>query len=141
MNRLLHTIKFQLKTDIGYPNALCNYCQLQLNMFYAFVEKAKLSNSNFTSILENANVNKPKCSPAKRGRRKAIAAEVEDEIVMEELLIKDEVDEIDESQQVIEIEEEGLTGSSSSSQLEIIGMDENEMDVYPGNESKFFHFI
>lgn len=35
----------------GYPERICNYCQLQLNMFNEFVKKAKNSGRTFDSIL------------------------------------------------------------------------------------------
>lgn len=36
----------------GYPDRVCNYCQLQLNTFHAFVKKAKSSSHQFAKILE-----------------------------------------------------------------------------------------
>lgn len=35
----------------GYPDRVCDYCQLQLNTFYAFVKKAKSSSKQFERIL------------------------------------------------------------------------------------------
>lgn len=46
----LSPISFQLMLD-GYPERVCDYCQLQLNTFYAFVKKAKSSSKQFERIL------------------------------------------------------------------------------------------
>lgn len=35
----------------GYPDKLCNYCQLQLNMFHAFVIKARKAHDTYTELL------------------------------------------------------------------------------------------
>lgn len=40
----------QLRKE-GFPDRLCNYCQLQLNMFHAFLKKAEASNNTFEEIL------------------------------------------------------------------------------------------
>lgn len=35
----------------GYPERVCDYCQLQLNTFHAFVRKAKITSNQFESML------------------------------------------------------------------------------------------
>lgn len=37
----------------GYPDRVCDYCQLQLNTFHAFVKKAKTSSDQFAKIIED----------------------------------------------------------------------------------------
>lgn len=37
----------------GYPVRVCDYCQLQLNTFHAFVRKAKITSSQFESMLQD----------------------------------------------------------------------------------------
>lgn len=40
----------------GYPERVCDYCQLQLNTFHAFVKKAKLTSNQFDSILNESKI-------------------------------------------------------------------------------------
>lgn len=44
----------------GYPEQVCDYCHLQLNTFYAFVQKAKLSSKQFDDILGKPTKSKRK---------------------------------------------------------------------------------
>lgn len=41
----------------GYPERVCDYCQLQLNTFHAFVRKAKITSNQFESILQELKQN------------------------------------------------------------------------------------
>ncbi|XP_055326542.1 zinc finger protein 12-like [Sitodiplosis mosellana] len=36
----------------GYPDRVCDYCQLQLHTFHAFVRKAKMTSNRFESMLQ-----------------------------------------------------------------------------------------
>lgn len=41
----------------GYPERVCDYCQLQLNTFHAFVRKAKMTSSQFETMLQEMKQN------------------------------------------------------------------------------------
>lgn len=41
----------------GYPDRVCDYCQLQLNTFHAFVRKAKITSKQFEGILQELKQN------------------------------------------------------------------------------------
>lgn len=41
----------------GYPERVCDYCQLQLNTFHAFVRKAKSTSNQFESMLQELKQN------------------------------------------------------------------------------------
>lgn len=43
---------FQVMSNSAYPDKICNYCQLQLNMFYAFMLKATKAHETFTELLD-----------------------------------------------------------------------------------------
>lgn len=45
---------FQLIKE-GYPDRVCDYCQLQLNTFHAFVRKAKNTSTQFETMLRQLN--------------------------------------------------------------------------------------
>lgn len=49
--REISTILLQLKKE-GYPNRVCDYCQLQLNTFHAFVRKAKNTSTQLETMLK-----------------------------------------------------------------------------------------
>lgn len=36
----------------GYPERVCDYCQLQLNTFHAFVRKAKITSNQFENMIQ-----------------------------------------------------------------------------------------
>lgn len=38
----------------GYPVRVCDYCQLQLNTFHAFVRKAKMTSNQFENMIEES---------------------------------------------------------------------------------------
>lgn len=41
----------------GFPDRVCDYCQLQLNTFYAFKRKAKITSNRFESMLQELKPN------------------------------------------------------------------------------------
>lgn len=41
----------------GYPERVCDYCQLQLNTFHAFVKKAKTTSNQFANMLQEMKLN------------------------------------------------------------------------------------
>ena len=36
----------------GYPDRVCDYCQLQLHTFHAFVRKAKMTSNRFEDMIQ-----------------------------------------------------------------------------------------
>lgn len=40
----------------GYPERVCDLCQLQLNTFHAFVRKAKLTSTRFENMLQELKI-------------------------------------------------------------------------------------
>lgn len=41
----------------GYPERVCDYCQLQLNTFHAFVRKAKITSNQFENMIQELKHN------------------------------------------------------------------------------------
>lgn len=41
----------------GYPERVCDYCQLQLNTFHAFVRKAKITSNQFETMIQELKQN------------------------------------------------------------------------------------
>lgn len=48
-----------MEPNTGYPEIVCQLCQLQLNVFFEFKKKVFLNHDKFTSILRKAKATKP----------------------------------------------------------------------------------
>lgn len=48
-----------MEPNTGYPEIVCQLCQLQLNVFYEFKKKVFLNHEKFTTILEKQKPSKP----------------------------------------------------------------------------------
>lgn len=50
-------LHFQLTPNSGYPEVVCTFCQLQLNVFYEFKRKVFSQHAKFTSFIEKHKCN------------------------------------------------------------------------------------
>lgn len=141
--------KFQFVLQLikeGYPDRVCDYCQLQLNTFHAFVRKAKNTSTQFEKLLK-----KLKQCDENSEQHSEIETEPEPETELEpeqeqagkstnEIIVSDDMefelevsndDELNEMEFVVHKKEIRLVGEDGE---EVVDIDDNEIEgLYRNN--------
>ena len=121
----------------GYPHRICNYCQLQLNMFYVFLKKAAKSHTEFTEKLgENKALINFESSLGEEpdveqnltdvftvnNHLEAISeaeVQIENDYVIEEITIKEESETVDSESDIHDLEEsENIANEMSGDEVD-----------------------
>lgn len=119
-------------SNCAYPDKICNYCQLQLNMFHAFMLKATKSHEIFTELLEEI----PEYIDPDVAQECSIKAELENSTMTE---ITNDIEDDDQCEFEIKYD----TMDSSMDEEYVASNEElaSEYETQQGNVNLFFLFF
>lgn len=117
----------------GHPDRVCDYCQLQLNTFHAFVRKAKNTSTQFEKMLKKLKERDEsseehleiEAEPDQEQEQKLTNAEM---ITTEDMEFELEIaqdDELNEVAFIVDKNEIKLIGENGE---EVVGIDENDIE-------------